>query len=201
MNIQQVQTIIADAMEKHNGIVKKEELTRLGIDYRRIDKLVREGKLVRIRNGYYTDRVDDFSEDALVAALFPDAMLCMESALYAYGYIKEKPYGWTLAVDKNTSKSRFKMDYPRIIPFYTEPDALMLGASTIELGGNTFGIYDKERVICDCLKYEARMDRNDFKAAIQLYIADPDKDISVLMDYARARRVVKKVQSFIGVWL
>lgn len=60
MNIQQVQTIIADAMEKHNGIVKKEELTRLGIDYRRIDKLVRDGKLVRIRNGYYTDRVDDF---------------------------------------------------------------------------------------------------------------------------------------------
>ncbi len=41
MNIQQVQTIIADAMEKHNGIVKKEELTRLGIDYRRIDTLVR----------------------------------------------------------------------------------------------------------------------------------------------------------------
>ena len=78
MNIQQVQTIIADAMEKHNGIVKKEELTRLGIDYRRIDKLVRDGKLVRIRNGYYTDRVDDFSEDALVAALFPDAMLCLE---------------------------------------------------------------------------------------------------------------------------
>ena len=70
MNIQQVQTIIAETMEKHNGIVKKEELTRLGIDYRRIDTLVREGKLVRIRNGYYTDRVDDFSEDALVAALF-----------------------------------------------------------------------------------------------------------------------------------
>ena len=177
MNIQQVQTIIADAMEKHNGIVKKEELTRLGIDYRRIDTLVREGKLVRIRNGYYTDRVDDFSEDALVAALFPDAMLCMESALYAYGYIKEKPYGWTLAVDKNTSKSRFKMDYPRIIPFYTEPTALMLGATTIELGGNTFGIYDKERMICDCLKYESRLDRNDFKAAVQSYIADTDKDI------------------------
>ena len=29
MNIQQVQTIIADAMEKHNGIVKKEELQGL----------------------------------------------------------------------------------------------------------------------------------------------------------------------------
>lgn len=70
MNIQQVQAIIAEAMEKHNGIVKKEELTRLGIDYRRIDALVREGKLVRIRNGYYTDRVDDFSEDALCRGTF-----------------------------------------------------------------------------------------------------------------------------------
>lgn len=48
---------------------------------------------------------------------------------------------------------------------------------------------------------ESRLDRNDFKAAVQSYIADTDKDISVLMDYARARRVVKKVQSFIGVWL
>ena len=35
MNIQQVQTIIADAMEKHNGIVKKEELTRLGMQWNR----------------------------------------------------------------------------------------------------------------------------------------------------------------------
>ena len=36
---------------------------------------------------------------------------------------------------------------------------------------------------------------------LHLESVDPDKDISVLMDYARARRVVKKVQSFIGVWL
>ena len=201
MNIQQVQSLIVEAMEKHNGIVKKEELTKLGIDYRRIDALVKEGKLSRVRNGYYTDRVDGFSEVELVAALFPDAMLCMESALYAYGYLKEKPYGWTLAVDKNTSKSRFKMDYPRIIPFYTEPEALVLGASTIELQGYSFGIYDKERLICDCLKYESKMNHDDFKTAIQAYIADPDKDISVLMDYARERKVLKKVQSLIGVWL
>ena len=184
MNIQQVQSLIAEAMEKHNGIVKKEELTKLGIDYRRIDALVKEGKLSRVRNGYYTDRVDGFGEVEL-----------------AYGYLKEKPYGWTLAVDKNTSKSRFKMDYPRIIPFYTEPEALSLGASVIELQGCSFGIYDKERLICDCLKYESKMSHDDFKTAIQAYIADPDKDISVLMDYARERKVLKKVQSLIGVWL
>lgn len=93
------------------------------------------------------------------------------------------------------------MDYPKIIPFYTEPEVLGLGATTIEFNGNTFGIYDKERLICDCLKYESKMEHDDFKSAIQSYIADDEKDISVLMDYARLRKVVKKVQSLIGVWL
>ena len=125
----------------------------------------------------------------------------MESALFAYGYLDEKPYGWRLAVDKNTSKSRFKMDYPKVIPYYTEPEALEIGSTRIQIGDNEFQIYDKERVICDCLKYEAKMEREHFQAAIQAYIKDEDKDIFTLMEYARERKVVKKVQSLIGVWL
>ena len=71
----------------------------------------------------------------------------------------------------------------------------------IQIGDNEFQIYDKERVICDCLKYEAKMEREHFQAAIQAYIKDEDKDIFTLMEYARERKVVKKVQSLIGVWL
>lgn len=192
---------ILQCIEKHGGIVKKEQLVEAGIDYRFVLSLVESGDLVRIKNGYYTDRIDRFSEEALVAELFPDALLCMESALYAYGYIKQKPFGWRLAVDKNTSKSRFKMDYPKIVPYYTEPEVLERGKTSIEWMGQNFLIYDKERLICDCLKYESKMDRQDFKEALQSYIKDEEKDISALMEYARERKVVKKVQSLIGVWL
>lgn len=192
---------ILQCIEKHGGIVKKEQLVEAGIDYRFVLSLVESGDLVRIKNGYYTDRIDRFSEEALVAELFPDALLCMESALYAYGYIKQKPFGWRLAVDKNTSKSRFKMDYPKIVPYYTEPEVLERGKISIEWMGQNFLIYDKERLICDCLKYESKMDRQDFKEALQSYIKDEEKDISALMEYARERKVVKKVQSLIGVWL
>ena len=93
------------------------------------------------------------------------------------------------------------MDYPKIIPYYTEPESLEIGASKITFCGLDFQIYDKERVICDCLKYESKMERETFKEAIQSYIKDEDKDISALMEYARERKVVKKVQSLIGVWL
>ena len=188
-------------INEKGGIVKKEEFAALDVDYRKILEFVEAGTLVRIKNGYYTDRIDRFSEEELIARLFPDARLCMESALYAYGYIREKPYGWHFAVDKNTSKSRFKMDYPKVIPYYTEPEALELGSTTIEQNGLMFQIYDKERMICDCLKYEAKLDRAIFREAVQSYIRDNDKDISMLMEYARARKVTGKVQSLIGVWL
>lgn len=198
---EEIRQRILTFIEEHGGVAKREQLCELGIDYRRILDFVERGELVRIKNGYYTDRLDRFSEEELISRLFPDALLCMESALYAYGYISQKPFGWRLAVDKNTSKSRFKMDYPKVIPYYTEPEALQIGAAVIEIGGNTFGIYDKERVICDCLKYEAKMDRQQFQEALQSYIKDPQKDISALLEYARQRKVVKKVQSLIGVWL
>ena len=194
-------TKIKDKINAQGGIAKKEDLSALGIDYRRILDFVESGELVRIKNGYYTDRIDRFTEEELIARLFPDALLCMESALYAYGYIVEKPFGWRLAVDKNTSKSRFSMDYPKVIPYYTEPDALEIGATKIIIDGNEFGIYEKERMICDCLKYESKMERETFQAAIQAYIKDEEKDISLLLEYARERKVVGKVQSLIGVWL
>lgn len=192
---------VIQCIDENGGIVKKEQLSDLGIDYRRILDFVDRKEIIRIKNGYYTYGVDRFSEEELVAKLFPDGLLCMESALYAYGYISRKPYGFTIAVDKNTSKSRFKLDYPKVIPYYTEPDSLKIGATNITYAGCQFQIYDKERVICDCLKYESKMDRMDFKEAIQSYIKDEDKDISALMEYARDRKVVKKVQSLIGVWL
>ena len=193
---------ITEYIEEHGGVAKREQMMEeLGIDYRRILDFVEKGQLVRIKNGYYTDKLDRFSEEELIASLFPDALLCMDSALYAYGYITQRPYGWYLAVNKNTSKSRFKMDYPKVIPYYTEPETLKIGASTIELEGISFGIYDKERLICDCLKYESKMDREICKQALQSYIREPNKDISALLEYARERKVIKKVQSMIGVWL
>ena len=72
---------IQEFIEAQGGIVKKEQFAELDVDYRRILEFVEEGKLVRVKNGYYTDRIDRFSEEELIARLFPDARLCMESAL------------------------------------------------------------------------------------------------------------------------
>ena len=192
---------VKEFIEKNGGIVKKCQLNELGIDYRRILDFVEKGDLVRLKNGYYTVRISDFPEEELIAKLFPDCVLTLESALYAYKYIEKKPFGWRLAVDKNTSKSRFKMDYPKVIPMYAEPETLTMGVKEVAFGNDKMLIFEKERLICDCLKYEDKMEHEIFKEGLLSYIKDPKKDVAKLMKYAKERKVVKKVQNMIGVWL
>ncbi len=194
--LKRVKAFIAE----NGGVVKKNRLNELGIDYRRILDYVETGDLVRIKSGYYA-AADVFSEEELVVRLFPDAVLTLENALYAYGYISRKPYGFRLAVDKNTSKSRFKLEFPQILPFYAEPETLCFGVEKIAFGGREMNIFDRERLVCECLKYEDKMEREQFREGLLSYIRDKDKDAAKLMEYARERRVAKKAQSMIGVWL
>lgn len=197
---QQLQSIYTLIQEK-GGIAKTSDLAALGVDYRRLQQFVEEGSLERIKSGYYSVAFKEKPEETMIPVLFPDGVLCMESALYYYGYLKERPYVWQIAVDKNTSKSRFKMEYPIVQPYYSEAAVLELGVTSIELGGQQMKIYEKERVVCDCLKYEDKMDRENLKRGLLGFLIDEEKDIAKLMNYAKERRVVEKVRNRIGVWL
>ena len=69
------------------------------------------------------------------------------------------------------------------------------------MDGHPIRIYDKDRVLCDCLRYRNKMDKEIFNKAVQRYIADPQKNIPRLLEYAEILRVKKVVQELIGVWL
>ena len=192
---------IKKKMDENGGIIKTSQITELGVDYRRILSWVKDGTLERVKSGYYSFGFKERSEEDLILGLFPDGVLCLESALYYHHYIDRKPYQWHIAIDKNTSKSRFKMDYPVILPSYTEPEVLKLGVEEIPFASGMMKIYNKQRMICDCLKFEEKLDRDIFKRALLSYIADNSKDIAELLTIARERKVLQKVQSTLGVWL
>lgn len=188
-------------MERNGGLLRTAQLYELHLDYRKIQNLVEEGVLERVKNGCYGMGFSSQSEEDMAAELFPDGVLCLESALFYQGYIAVKPAYWHIAVDKNTSKSRFKLEYPPVQPYYTEPEVLQLGVEKVSVGNREMWIYNKERMICDCLKFEEKLERNVMQQALLMYLREPQKDIQRLMEYAKERKVVQKVQNRIGVWL
>lgn len=184
----------------HNGVMRTAELNALGISSRQLLQLVNEGVLEKITQGAYQLSEQLLPEETLITKLFPKAIVYLESALIHYGYSDRIPTAWQLAVDKNTSKSIFNIAYPPVKPFYLESNILAIGISHLEIGNTEMRIYDRDRTICDVLRYFNKMDREIFNTAIQRYIKDNHRSVNRLLEYAEKLRVTSKVKNYIGVW-
>lgn len=191
-----------EIFDRYGGMMRTTQLAQEKVFYAQRQQLIEEGYIEKVRTGYYQwIDPDDFSETGLITRLFPDAILCMDTALRYYGYSDRTPGQWHLAVSKDSGKTRFNIDYPFVKPYYVEPAVLELGLTQGNMDGHEIRIYDKDRLICDCLRYRNKMDKEIFNKAIQNYIADPEKCIPKLMAYSGPLRVKKLVKDLIGVWL
>ena len=186
---------------KHGGVLKTSELNSLGLSSRQIKKLLNDEHIIKIKQGYYELANVVSSEEAVIARLFPQAVIFLESALMHYGYIDRIPSAWQIAVDRDSEKSQYKIEYPLIEPFYIEPKFLKIGLDTIQTDGVKVKIFDRDRTMCDVFRYENRMEKEVFNSAIKSYIKDPKKNVRNLFEYAGKFNIKNKAQTYLGVWL
>jgi predicted transcriptional regulator of viral defense system len=192
---------IRKIFQENNGIMKTSELYKNGITKYEIKKFTDSEFFERISTGYYKLYEEEISDVKLISILLPEAVLCFDTALYNYGYSDRTPTEWHLAIDKDISKSRVRIDYPYIKAYYVEHNLIYLGVEDIIIEDIRMKIYSRDRLICDCLKYERKMDVEIFNKAIINYIKDPMKNVSKLLEIAKIRGVEKKVYDKIGTWL
>jgi predicted transcriptional regulator of viral defense system len=187
--------------EKQGGILKTSELSDLGLSSRQIKKLLDEEIIIKIKYGYYELSGSIPREEIVIARLFSNAVIFLESALMHYEYTDRIPSAWQIAVNKNSEKSQYKMDVFFVEPYYLEPKFIEVGVDRIQLEGITIKIYDRDRTICDVLRYEKKIEKEVFSNAIQRYIKDQKKNIRKLYEYAEIFNIKNKVQTYVGVWL
>lgn len=192
---------IRKIFQENNGIMKTSELYKNGVTKYEIKKFTDSEFFERISVGYYKLHEEEISDVKLISILLPDAVLCFDTALYNYGYSDRTPTEWHLAIDKDISKSRVRIDYPYIKAYYVEHNLIHLGVEDIIIEDIRMKIYSRDRLICDCLKYERKIDIEIFNKAIINYIKDPMKNVSKLLEIAKIRGVEKKVYDKIGTWL
>lgn len=186
---------------EYGGVLKTSELNDLGFSSRQIKKLIEEGIITKIKHGFYelTDYIP--REEVIIARLFPESIIFLESALFYYRYTDRIPSSWQIAVNKNSNKLQYNIDYPLIKPYYLEPKFIEIGIDIIEIEGVEIRIYDRDRTICDVLRYETKLEEEVFTNAIKKYIKDPKKNVRNLFEYAEIFNIRNKVQTYIGVWL
>lgn len=188
--------------KQYGGIMRTCELKREGVSYQILQELMAEGLVEKIKYGYYQWQDEKaFSEVSVISALFPDAIVCDMSAAMYYGYTDRVPGIWHIAVDNRSARNKFKIDFPQIKPHFISANRLGIGVSEGKIDGITVKIYDRERIICDCLRHINTMDGEVLNTIIQRYVGDKDKDSARLMEYAARLGVEKKARRMIGIWL
>ena len=193
---------IKKIFKSHNGIVHTADITSQGIHNTWLGKLTEQGVISKIKQGVYEWVESGTQEDTeILKRLFPDAVVCMNSALFVYGYTDRTPDAWHLAFNRDINKKRLRINYPPITPYFMEPHILDIGIAHEDVNGTELRIYDRERTLCDLLRHSGKIDREILNKAIQNYLKDERKNIRTLIQYAKTLRVYSKVQKWIGVWL
>lgn len=193
---------IKNAVKNNGGIVKTSQLNEIGIENYEIARMCDNGELERVKHGYYqlANRTE-ISEEKMIATFLTDGIVCMESALFYYGYSDKTPLVWTIAVSRNISKSKVKIENFPCKIYFVQDDKLEIGKTEGIFNGVELAVYDRERTICDCFKYKSKMDNEVFNKAINAYVADDKKNLRNLSKYAKEMKVYKKVTELMEVML
>ena len=191
-----------DVIESKGGVAKSADFVAAGIRAVDVVSLCNAGYLDRVRHGYYQmAEQNEATEEQMLATLIPQGIVCVESALFHYGYSDFAPRKWSVAVPRTISRTKLDVDALPLQTYFVQQDLYELGKTTGNFHGTTLPVYDKERTICDCFKYRSRLDTELFSKALNAYANDPQKNLNNLSIYAKKLRVYKKVIELMEVLL
>lgn len=197
-----IKTVTKQVLIEKGGVAKSVDFVAAGIRAVDVVNLCNAGYLDRIRHGYYQlAEADTTSEEQLLATLIPKGIVCVESALFHYGYSDFAPRKWSIAVPRSMSRTKLDVDALVLRPYFVGPEIYELGKVTDDFEGVSLPVYDRERTICDCFKYRSRLDSEIFNKALHAYANDTQKNLQNLSLYAKKLRVYKKVTELMEVLL
>ena len=197
-----IREVARAVVESRGGIAKSADFVAAGIRAVDVVNLCNAGYLDRVRHGYYQmAEQHETAEEQMLATLIPQGIVCVESALFHYGYSDFAPRKWSIAVPRSVSRAKLDVDALPVQTYFVQQDLYELGKTTGDFDGVTLPVYDRERTICDCFKYRSRLDNELFSKALNAYSNDPKKNLSNLSVYAKKLRVYKKVIELMEVLL
>jgi predicted transcriptional regulator of viral defense system len=197
-----IREVARAVVESRGGIAKSADFVAAGIRAVDVVNLCNAGYLDRVRHGYYQmAEQQETAEEQMLATLIPQGIVCVESALFHYGYSDFAPRKWSIAVPRSVSRAKLDVDALPVQTYFVQQDLYELGKTTGDFDGVTLPVYDRERTICDCFKYRSRLDNELFSKALNAYANDPKKNLSNLSVYAKKLRVYKKVIELMEVLL
>ncbi len=181
---------------RENGFVSTKGLSDW--QEQQLQTAVRKGEAIRLKNGIYANIETLTNTMVDIRVIIPDGVLCLWSAWSVYNLTTQIPNAYYVAIER--SRKITLPDYPEFQLVYQSDKLLDIGATDKDVQGFNVPIFNLERSVCDAIKYRNKIGADVMAEILQTYLKRPDKNISLLMDYAAKLRIRNTLKQYLEVW-
>lgn len=190
--------IILELIKFNGGYVTSKQITDLGIHRMYLNIMLEKNMIEKVTRGVYIEKSNIDDCYYTLQLRYPKIIFSQFTALYFHGLTEVYPSKMDIAVDynyhvaeldKNCSVTKCKKEIQE------------LGLAEVQTPcGHIVKAYDKERCICDIIKYKNKLDIEQVKKSVKMYIKDDKKDINKLSNYSKKMGINQEVMDFVGMF-
>jgi predicted transcriptional regulator of viral defense system len=187
-------------LQNGKGFIKTSEATKLGISRAYFGEYVKKRSLERVAHGLYMSQ--DAWDDGMyvIQVRYPDAVFSHETALYLLNLAEREPIKYTVTLKAGTNSTGLTKDGVKV--YKVKPELFNEGINEVQSpSGHKVRSYNAERTICDLIRSRSNIEIQDLQTAVKDYVRLKDKNIPLLMRYAKAFSVEKIVRQYLEVLL
>ncbi len=191
---------ISELLRENNGYLFTAQVERGGISRTYLAKYVQENHLEKIARGIYIS--EDTWEDELyiLQLLNPMIIYSGETALYLQGMTDREYSDIYITVPPKFNQTRLRNK--GVIVRQEKQSLYELGIVEVKTNyGNIVRTYNKERCICDTIKFRKKIEVQQYQTALKTFMYDKEKNMSRLIQYGQKLKIEDEIMKYIEVLL
>lgn len=194
--------ILNNIANKNKGIIQTSNAVEAGISKASLYKFLEEHDFEKVAHGIYACKDAAVDYMYIISLRSKQAVFSHDTALYLHKMTDRvvMPNKYSVTVKTGYNPSSLKADELKVFTIKSDLHEVGLTSGLTPLG-HTVAVYNVERTICDILRSRNNIDNNTFQEALRSYAKRTDRNIKLLMDYARAFRVDKLLIKYLEILL
>jgi predicted transcriptional regulator of viral defense system len=175
---------------KHGGQLRMSEAIAHGITRYMLYSLRNKGVVEKVSRGIYrlVEMPPISNPDLVTVGLrFPNAVICLISALSYHNITTQIPHAVSVAVPRDSRIP--SLDYPPIQAHRFSNEAYNSGIENHAIDGVPIKIYNPEKTLADCFKFRNKIGMEIVLEALKLYRSRQKFNLEKLLKYAKICRV------------
>lgn len=162
---------------------------------------IKDNDLEKIDRGVYIQKNNFIDELVLIYQRCPQLVFSHDEAFYYYNLSDRVPlvHTFTIYSGYNTHRLREKGNYKI---YNVKKELLNIGKVLVKDNfGNVIPMYNLERTICDLIRSRNSIEIQDFTTVLKNYVKRNDKNLNLLMEYAKLFNISNIVRKYMEVLL